>query len=180
MLPSIKLYFERWAWNSQYKVWVSTEGRIKNEYKQIIEPMVDDRGYLTFFDEVTQTFHRVHRVVLETWRPRNDMRQLTVEHKDQNKRNPALKNLMWLTAEENKRRGGFHFLGPKAIGTANKLICANGVVMTVEEAITFIFNNSSLNGHLSKIDVRTKVNAALSSDKQKKCAFGVTFTEVES
>ena len=183
MLPTLKIFFERWKWNKTYEIWVSTEGRLRDRYKEPIEIMLSQNGYPVFFDEKKQSFKNVHRVVLETWRPRDDMRELTVEHKDQNKRNPALRNLMWLISEENCRRGKYHNLGgvvTSPIGSANKLICANGVNMTIEEAVTFIYNSSSLNSQLSKIDVRTKVNEIINGNKEKKCVFGVTFTEVQS
>lgn len=180
MLPTLKIFFERWKWNEAHAIWVSTEGRLRDRYKEPIEIMLNQNGYPVFFDEKRQSFKNVHRVVLETWRPRADMRDLTVEHKDQNKRNPALRNLMWLTSTENNRRGAYHDLtrSSSKIGNANKLICANGVTMTVEEAVTFIFNSSNCNRQLSKIDIRTKVNDTINSEKDKKCVFGVTFTEV--
>lgn len=179
MLPSIKIRFERWKWNEDHQVWVSTEGRLRDRNKDLIEPMVGEGRYLVFFNEARQVFTNIHRVVLETWRPRKDMRELTVEHKDQNPRNPALRNLMWLTSEENTRRGQYHNVRQsQKIGTANKKICANGVNMTIEDAVTFIFNHAE-NTKMSKVEVRTKINEVLNSDRQKKKAFGVTFTEVK-
>lgn len=182
MLPTLKINVERWKWNEELRLWVSTEGRLRDESKDLIELMVNENGYLVFFNETRQVFTNVHRVVLETWRPRVDMRELTVEHKDQNKRNPALRNLMWLIPEENLRRAQYHDLGQskksKGAKNANKKICANGVVMTVEEAVTFIYNLPE-HTKMSKAEVRAKVNKVLCSSKQKKEAFGVTFTEVE-
>lgn len=176
MLPTLKIFFERWKWNEAHEIWVSTEGRLRDRYKEPIEVMLNQNGYPVFFDEKKQSFKNVHRVVLETWRPRADMRDLTVEHKDQNKRNPALKNLMWLTEEENGRRGKYHNLGSQKKSNANKLVCANGVAMTVEDAVTLIYNLPAHN--YSKIDIRTKVTELLEGNKQKKQIYGITFTEV--
>ena len=183
MLPTIKIHFERWKWNEQHEIWVSTEGRLKDRYKSLIEPMINENGYVTFFDEQTQKFKNIHRIVMETWRPRADMRELTVEHKDQNKRNPALRNLMWLTQEENLRRGLFHNLRLKRNLVSrgmDQLVCANGVVMKVEDAVTFIFNGSHCNPNISKVELQTKINDLLASNKQVKSIYGVTFTEVKS
>lgn len=179
MLPIIKINVERWKWNEAHEMWVSTEGRLKDRDKELVEPMINDKGYLVFFSEKTQKFLNIHRLVLETWRPREDMRELTVEHKDQNKRNPALRNLMWLTENENSRRAKYHNLAYKqnVTGSANKRILANGVNMTVEEAVTLIHNLPQHN--FSKIDIRTKVNALLNGEKQKKQIYGITFTEVK-
>jgi len=176
MLPTLKIFFERWKWSTEHEIWISTEGRLRDRYKEPVEIMLGPGGYPIFFDEKRQTFKNVHRVVLETWRPRADMRELTVEHKDQNKRNPALRNLMWLTNEENTRRGKYHNLSQSKIGNANKQICANGVAMTVEEAVTLVYNLPAHN--YSKIDIRTKVHELLASNKQKKQMYGITFTEV--
>ena len=182
MLPTLKIFFERWKWNEAHEIWVSTEGRLRDKYKEPIERMLNQNGYPVFFDEKRQCFKNIHRVVLETWRPRADMRDLTVEHKDQNKRNPALRNLMWLTPSENNRRGNYHDLGRSSKNKPvkeEKIVCANGVNMTIEEAVTFIWNSSNLNGQLSKENVRDKVITIINSEKEKKTAFGVTFTEVK-
>ena len=37
---NIKLVIERWKWNENYEVWVSTEGRIKDKKKKIIIPFM--------------------------------------------------------------------------------------------------------------------------------------------
>ena len=189
MLPSIKIRVERWKWNENHEVWVSTEGRLRDRNKDLIEPMIGDGRYLVFFNEARQVFTNIHRVVLETWRPRDDMRQLTVEHKDQNRRNPALRNLMWLTPAENLRRAQYHDLGqasktntvsktPK-VSADSKKICANGVIMTIEDAVTFIYNHAeNTTKNMSKIEMRTKINSVLNSNRQQKKVFGVTFTEV--
>ena len=178
MFPTLKIFFERWKWNEAHEIWVSTEGRLRDRYKEPIDTMINDNGYPVFFDEKRQVFKNVHRVVLETWRPRADMRELTVEHKDQNKRNYALRNLMWLTQEENQRRGAYHVLSsPKKAGNVNKLVCANGVTMSIEEAVTLIYNLPAHN--FSKIDIQTKVSELLESNKQKKQIYGITFTEVK-
>ena len=179
MFPTLKVFFERWKWNEAHEIWVSTEGRLRDKYKEPIEIMLNENGYPVFFDEKRQVFKNVHRAVLETWCPRDDMRELTVEHKDQNKRNPSLRNLMWLTQEENNRRGKYHNLGSqKKTGNVNKLVCANGVTMTIEDAVTLIYNLPAHN--FSRVDIRTKVLDLLESQKQKKQLYGITFTEVKT
>ena len=180
MFPTIKIRFERWKWNTQHEIWVSTEGRLKDRNKEIIEPLLNDKGYIIFFDEVTQKFKNVHRIVLETWRPRADMRDLTVEHKDQNKRNPALRNLMWLTQKENQRRASSNLVyNFESKNTQESIICANGVTMTVEEAVTFLYNSPQCSGDMSKVELRSKVTKLLEGSQAKKSMYGVTFTEVQ-
>lgn len=47
-----------------------------------------------------QTTFLIHRLVMETWQPREDMQALEVHHKDGNPLNYNYNNLEWLTAKE--------------------------------------------------------------------------------
>ena len=175
MLPKISIRFERWKWNSEHEVWVSTEGRMKDHYKRDLEYMLR-KGYPHFFSETHQSYQSVHRVVLKTFRPREDMDQLTVEHIDQNPRNPALRNLMWLTQQENTERGQRHQLKePKSA----QRVCANGVNMTVEDAVNFLWEMPGVATGFSKTDMRNKIIQTINSTKEVKKVFGITFTEVK-
>ncbi len=178
MLPRIKISLERWRFNKDYGLWVSNKGHVLDQYKQEVHVKVDKKGYLIVWSELATKLVKVHRLVLITWRPLDGMENLTVEHRDHNKRNNAINNLIWMTEEENIARGNEDYTVKKPKST--KRICANGVTMTVEEAVTFIYNTASFDKNWSKENVRSKINAVLNSDKQKKSAFGVTFTEVKS
>lgn len=108
MLPTLKFSFERWKFNSNYGLYVSTEGRVKDKDKKFLKIYTSTKSYLCvkYFDEkygVLKTIF-LHRLVLSTWRPREDMESMTVDHLDHNKRNNSLSNLEWVTRKENLER----------------------------------------------------------------------------
>lgn len=88
---------ERWKYNKEYNVYVSNYGNIKDENKQIIYPK-GLNGYL--FIVHNKKVIRVHRLVLETFKPQTQ-EGLTVDHIDHNIRNNRLSNLRWLSVTDN-------------------------------------------------------------------------------
>ena len=105
MLPTIKIKIEKWKFNKEYQVWVSTEGRFRDANKQDLNLKIGTDGYVRV--RVTNEEKKkmsAHRLVLMTWRPTDNMEELTVDHKNHNKRDNALSNLEWVTPDENLRR----------------------------------------------------------------------------
>lgn len=107
MMPTISFNIERWKWNEEYNVYVSTEGRLRRKDGTDIKPKVDKKGYLIYHQK------KVHRIVMKTWRPCENMDDLTVDHLDHNKRRNSLNNLEWVSAEENQRRASEDYYNPK-------------------------------------------------------------------
>lgn len=107
MMPTISFNIERWKWNSRYKVYVSTEGHFRRDNGEDIKLKVNKRGYLLCDNRFA------HRVVMETWKPCENMGNLTVDHLNHNKRDNSLKNLEWVSAEENQRRAREDYYNPK-------------------------------------------------------------------
>lgn len=104
MLPKIHLSIERWKKNTEYNVYVSTLGNIMDSEKKKLKIYIDHDGYCQVF--ISHDKHkRVHRLVMETWKP-NDNINLTVDHINHNKRDNSLKNLEWVSKEENQKRAG--------------------------------------------------------------------------
>ena len=99
MFFNIHFSVERWKFNKDYNIYVSTQGRFKDKDKNFIEP-IPLNGYmrLRLGDEVVSA----HRLVLKTFHPVAD-ETLTVDHIDHNKRNNALSNLRWLSHKENSQ-----------------------------------------------------------------------------
>ena len=99
MFFNIHFSIERWKFNKEYNIYVSTQGRFKDKDKNFIEP-IPLNGYmrLRLGDEVVSA----HRIVLKTFHPVAD-ETLTVDHIDHNKRNNALSNLRWLPHDENSQ-----------------------------------------------------------------------------
>ena len=107
MMPTIKFNIERWKWSEEYKVYVSTEGRLRRKDGTDIRLKIDKHGYMIYHNKA------VHRIVMKTWRPCENMDNLTVDHIDHNKRKNCLSNLEWVSAEENQRRASEDFYSPK-------------------------------------------------------------------
>lgn len=93
---------ERWRFNKEFGVWVSTEGHFKDRNKRVIPPTTLRGGYLVVKTEIRPVL--AHRLVLMTWRPCPDYENLTVDHLNHNKRDNSIKNLEWVTEEINQER----------------------------------------------------------------------------
>lgn len=109
MLPILKISFERWRFNKEYEVYVSTYGRIRNKDKSDYEIKTGE-GYCWYYSEERRKQKKdylipIHRLVMLTWRPIKTTERMTVDHKDHNKRNNHLSNLAWLTPKENVQKG---------------------------------------------------------------------------
>lgn len=104
MLPSFHFdrAVERWKWSSEYRVYVSTLGHVKDEHKQNIAMKINQNGYCLVRLGYTKVF--IHRLVLKTWRPIADAESMTVDHLNHNKRDNSLMNLEWVSQTENLRR----------------------------------------------------------------------------
>ena len=111
ILPRFFINCERWKWNDDLRVFVSTFGHVKDEHKKNVAPKINDNGY--FVVRVKDKWISIHRLVLLTWRPLpNDGEPMTVDHLDSNRRNNRLENLEWVSQGENLRR-------------ANEMLCKN-------------------------------------------------------
>lgn len=103
ILPRFFINCERWKWNDDLRVYVSTFGHVKDEYKKNIALKINSGGY--FVVPINGKLISVHRLVLLTWRPiPNDGEPMTVDHLDSNRRNNRLDNLEWVSQDENLRR----------------------------------------------------------------------------
>jgi hypothetical protein len=100
--PRFHITVERWKFNEQYKVWVSNQGNVLDENKNLIKRMTSNQKYMIF--KIDGSLVQAHRLVLMTWQPRKDMDKLTVDHINSNPRDNRLCNLEWVTEEENCRR----------------------------------------------------------------------------
>ncbi len=65
------------------------------------------RGYkfITLYGNGRKNKHYIHRLVLETFKPVENMEQLQCNHIDENKSNNNISNLEWCTAKENANSG---------------------------------------------------------------------------
>lgn len=116
MLPRIHIEIERWKFNKNYQIYVSNLGNFKDKSKETIKPKVQHNGYLMIpvcnNKKGIIKYIAAHRIVMETWCPRAEMwkEKLTVDHLDHNKRNNNVRNLEWVTQQENCNRAAADFL----------------------------------------------------------------------
>ena len=80
-------------------------GRRVNE--KILSPSKDGNGYLyvNFYRNGERKMYKVHRLVLMTFNPVDNIDNLQVNHIDENKTNNHLSNLEWVTCKENCNHG---------------------------------------------------------------------------
>lgn len=120
MLPTISLRIERWKFNKDYGVYVSTLGHFKDRHKRPLPIKINDRGYCLVKTEAPkQPWKLAHRIVMLTWKPIPDAENLTVDHLDHNKRDNSLTNLEWVTEQENHKRAAADYM-PSAGVTKKK------------------------------------------------------------
>lgn len=105
LLPKLYFKWERWKYNKEFDVYVSTLGNVRDKNKQPIDFTINSSGYFTV--RVKNRYQTVHRLVMLTFKPlknKSDYKGMTVDHINSNKRCNELKNLEWVTKKENISR----------------------------------------------------------------------------
>lgn len=103
MLPKLNFKVEKWRWNKEYRIFVSSLGNFKDEYKKNMPIRINSKtGYCMI--ETPYGIKQAHRLVLLTFKPIPNAESLTVDHKNHNKRDNSVSNLEWLTREENQAK----------------------------------------------------------------------------
>lgn len=115
ILPKLHFELEKWKFNKEFGIYVSTFGNIKSKSKLIqATAVVNSSGYMSVRIVNLETdncqYVQLHRLVLLTFKPIDNYKEMTVDHLDSNRRNCKLKNLEWVTEEENKRRAMEKFI----------------------------------------------------------------------
>lgn len=103
IFPKLHIELERWKWNDEYGFWVSNLGNFKDAQKRDVSVKTDN-GYLRLVNWEKDKSIYAHRLVMLTWRPIENAKDMTVDHIDHNKRNNKLINLEWVPHYENLQR----------------------------------------------------------------------------
>lgn len=145
MLPNFILRVERWKFNKDYGVYVSSLGNIKDRHKRLLPIKVDQKGYCAVKTE--QGYIKAHRLVMFTWKPIPNAENLTVDHLNHNKRDNSVMNLEWVTRKENQRRAkNDHVKTEISIEDKNEahyfLVVGGQAFETVEEAYEWMHKNA--------------------------------------
>lgn len=149
ILPKLNIKWERWKFNKDFGVYVSTLGHFKDRYKRDIPIKINQHGYCIIKTE--QGLRLAHRLVMMTWCPTDDAENLTVDHLNHNKRDNSLANLEWVTKEVNwERARNDRCVEPKKvkeknkhfIGVFNKDGSVNFTFETEEEFVDFLLNST--------------------------------------
>ena len=110
--PRFIFKVEKWKWNKEYRLYVSNMGHFKDEHKQPKPIKMGSNGYI--YVKTRNGYITAHRLVMKTWKPTEDMDNLTVDHLDHNKRNNSVDNLEWVTLAVNRARAREDFLVVKS------------------------------------------------------------------
>lgn len=96
MMKDIKGYEGKYAITDDGKVWSYLS-------KKYLSGGLDTKGYyiVSLYNEGVGKTQRVHRLVLETFKPIPDMNNLQVNHINEIKTDNRIENLEWTTAQEN-------------------------------------------------------------------------------
>ena len=103
----MKILITKCKYNLKFNYYITDDGKVWSERTQkFLSFQYDKNGYVKVQMRSTDNkSHRysVHRLVLENFKPVENMENLQVNHIDGNKKNNNLTNLEWTTSEENIR-----------------------------------------------------------------------------
>lgn len=166
IFPRFNLKIERWKWNKEYRVYVSSLGRFKDEYKRNIPVKISSRtGYCNV--ETACGYKVAHRLVLLTFRPIPNAEDLTVDHINHNKRDNSLNNLEWVSREENVDRAKQDLLKDQILKTevmllSNTILCGgNAMFSDYGAAADFIIASHKKQNITTRENVINKIKKAV-------------------
>ena len=168
---------ERWKFNKEYGVYVSTFGHFKDRFKREI-PLNKRNGYCYCRTEVG--IKLAHRLVLLTWKPIPNAEELTVDHKDRNKSNNRIDNLEWVSAEENYQRAiniQREYKKYTFEGKTHHLYKINDEIYTFNQIFEIIKRNSSNKKKEKETEQDFKNRVKYNLDN-KKMVFGIVVDSI--
>ena len=141
IFPRLIFKIEKWKFNKDYGVYVSTLGNFKDRHKRNLPIKINQDGYCAVKTE--RGVILAHRLVLFTWRPIPNAEKLTVDHKNHNKRDNSLENLEWVTREENWRRAAEDYIIIPSDLNQYEYYVGKNKFSTIDEAYDFLANRKA-------------------------------------
>lgn len=184
IFPKLIFKIEKWKFNSDYGVYVSTLGHFKDRYKRNLPIKINQGGYCAIKTE--KGIVAAHRLVLFTWRPIPNAEQLTVDHKNHNKRDNSLENLEWMTAAENRFRAAEDLVNAEDVSPAKQYYYYIGKnkFTTIDDAYDFL-KSKKASQDVQKYRLN-KILTGLATERERgnfagsvKSYFGYNITAVE-
>ena len=99
---TIRISIEKWKFNKLYNLYISNNGNVRKHNLKKIDIKFSNNGYCYVY--TNHGWKSVHRIVALAWKPIENHNEMTIDHIDMNKRNNAIKNLEWVTHDENLKR----------------------------------------------------------------------------
>jgi hypothetical protein len=169
ILPNFHFRIERWKWNKEYRVYVSTFGNFKDEYKNAIPIKITPKGYCTV--KTSCGLILAHRLVMFTWNPIPNAENLTVDHLNHNKRDNSVSNLEWVSFAENQTRAKQDLVSAGVPKTTTYIYFKNKKFLTYRQAALWLKDK-----HPAEIkteeDVQHVINKIKNSVKHQSVYYG--------
>lgn len=166
IFPKFNLKIERWKWNKEYRVYVSSLGRFKDEYKRNLPVKISSKtGYCNV--ETSCGYKVAHRLVLLTFRPIPNAEELTVDHLNHNKRDNSLDNLEWVSKQENWDRAKADLLKDQCLKneiilSSKEVVCGGNAMFTnIDAAADFIMETHHKQDLTTKENIIKRINKAI-------------------
>ena len=145
LLPTISLKIERWKFNKDYGIYVSTLGNFKDRYKRPLPIKIEQNGYCKVKTEAPNTpWKLAHRIVMLTWKPIPDAENLTVDHLNHNKRDNSLNNLEWVTLQENLRRARKDYYNESEHSLSLSVKMEDKKFLNLDEAVEYLIKKENM------------------------------------
>ena len=96
------MFYFPWVENNNFpNLEITKEGFIRNKNTKILLGSKSAFGYMQYVDPQTKKLYMVHRIIMETFYPIDNMKDLLVDHIDGNRANNNINNLRWVSHQEN-------------------------------------------------------------------------------
>lgn len=183
IMPKFLFRIERWKYNVDYQVYVSTMGNFKREDKKPLPVKISEGGYCLV--KTACGYKSAHRLVMLTWKPIPDAENLTVDHLNHNKRDNSIYNLEWVTRQENLRRADEDYIHikieefeiKKKISVCNKK--KKMLFDDIESVTKYFYSIMAQQYEVVKKDrIKKKIEKAINTG-EKYCGYSFKYAIVE-